>query len=388
MIVTLLLIIIYLAFISLGLPDAILGSAWPDMSQEFGMSIDKAGYVSIVISISTVMSSLLSGYIIDKIGTGKVITISIFLTAGAILGMSFVPSYFWLVLLAFPLGFGAGSIDTALNNYVALHYKAFHMNWLHAFWGVGATMGPAIISLSLASATWRKGYLWIAGIQIVLLIISIIALPLWTKVDSQRVSMSQEKQTYERPKNLLKIKGVYLAVSIFIVYCAIEFSVGLWSSSYLVEIKNFTSEIAARVVAIYYLGITVGRFISGFISIKLNNKQMIYLGIIITFIGTLLLNFNLSQNLTFIPYGIIGLGLAPIFPAMIHETPNSFGKENSQHIIGYQMAGAYIGASIFPPLFGIIAKVFDIKLYPYYLLLIGILLLILVNALFIRVKKN
>lgn len=386
MITIILLIIIYMAFISLGLPDSILGVSWPEMSLEFGMALDQIGYVSIIITISTVLSSLLSGYLIDRFGTGKVTVASVFLTAIAILGISIIPSFYWLMLLALPLGFGAGSIDTALNNYVALNYKAHHMNWLHSFWGFGATLGPIIMAYTLASAGWRQGFKSIGLIQVTFFIILLFTLPLWKKTKNVK-SKEVEKQLPKKPKNLYKKKGVLTAISIFMIYCALEFSVGLWGSSYLVHIRNFSSEDAAKVIAFYYGGIMIGRFISGFVSFKLTNKQMIYLGMLIVFIGTLLLNIPLNTNLTFIPYIVIGLGLSPIFPAMIHETPRSFGKEYSQYIIGYQMAGAYLGGSVFPPLFGIIANQTSLILFPYYLLGLGILLLILINTLFIQVKQ-
>lgn len=385
MISTILLVIIYIAFISLGLPDSIIGVSWPAMRLDFGLPIDRIGIVSIVITISTVISSLLSGYIIDKLGTGKVTLFSILLTATALIGISFVPSFYWLVLLAFPLGFGAGSIDTALNNFVANHYKAHHMNWLHSFWGIGATLGPIIMALTLASKTWRNGFLNIGAIQIGFFIVILLSLPLWKSVATK---VEEEKEIYKKPKNLLKDRKALIAVSIFIVYCAIEFSVGLWTSSYLVQNRSFTIENAATVVATYYAGITLGRFICGFLSFKLSNKQLIYLGLFISFIGIVLLNINLSESLTFIPYLVIGFGLAPIFPAMIHETPVTFGKNKSQYIIGYQMAGAYLGGSFFPPLFGVMARIISIKIFPFYLLVLGILLLVLINALYLPKRKK
>ncbi len=380
MISTILLIIIYIAFISLGLPDSVMGVSWPDMRLEFELPIDRIGLVSIIITISTVLSSLLSGYIIDKFGTGKVTLISVLFTALALIGISYVPSFYWIMLLALPLGFGAGSIDTALNNFVANHYKAHHMNWLHSFWGVGATLGPIIMAITLASKTWRQGFFNIGTIQIIFFVIILASIPLWKKVETNH---REETKQYQKPKNLLKQPRVIIAVSIFMIYCAIEFSVGLWTSSYLVQSRNFTPKNAATIVATYYAGITIGRLICGFLSFKLSNKQLIYMGLIIVFIGVVLVNITLPAGITFIPYVIIGLGLAPIFPAMIHETPVTFGKDKSQYVIGYQMAGAYLGGSIFPPLFGLTARLISIKFFPFYLLGLGILLLILINALYI-----
>lgn len=373
MITLLLLFIIYITFISLGLPDAILGVTWPVMREEFGVSIDMIGYVSIIITISTVISSLASGYLIEKLGTGKVTLFSVLLTALAIFGISVTPSFYWLLLLAFPLGFGAGSIDTALNNYVALHFKAHHMNWLHSFWGVGATLGPIIISFTILSSGWRNGVTTIALIQIIIFAFLLLSLPLWNKVHPSE-ELGEEMTPIKKPKNLIRERGVFVAVLVFIIYCAIEFSVGLWGSSYLVDIKYFNPDNAARIVAMYYLGITIGRFISGFLSFKLDNRQMIYLGLSIITLGVLLLNASLPTSIILIPFIIIGLGLSPIFPAMIHETPKSFGKGQSQYVIGYQMAGAYIGGSIFPPLFGIIARFISVSLFPYFIAILTIIL--------------
>lgn len=387
MITLILLLIIYITFISLGLPDAVLGVSWPNMRLEFGLDLDVIGYVSIIITVGTVISSLISGYIIDKIGTGKVTLFSVLLTAVALLGIYFTPSFYWLILFALPLGLGAGSIDTALNNYVALNYKAHHMNWLHSFWGVGATLGPIIMSLTLLSSGWRQGFLTIAIIQICFFLLILLTLPLWKKAEQKKELESQKADTI-KPDNIIKTKGVLIAISIFIIYCAIEFSVGLWGSSYLVIARNLQTDDAARIIAYYYGGITIGRFLSGFLSFKFNNRKMIYLGMFVVFTGAILINIKLPDNLTFIPFSIIGLGLSPIFPAMIHETPVNFGKDKSQYIIGYQMAGAYIGGTLFPPIFGVIARLTTIDIFPYYLLGLGILLLVLVNTLFIRIKQK
>jgi len=387
MITIILLIIIYMTFISLGLPDAVLGVSWPEMRLDFGLELDTIGYISIIITIGTVISSLLSGYFINKLGTGKVTLFSVLLTALALLGIYFIPSFYWLILFALPLGLGAGSIDTALNNYVALNYKAHHMNWLHSFWGVGATLGPIIMSVTLLSSGWRDGFLTIAIIQSSFFFVILVTLPLWKKAEQKN-----KKDVIEtikiKPVNIIKTKGVLVSISIFIVYCALEFSIGLWGSSYLVISRDFASANAAKIIAFYYGGITIGRFISGFLSFKLSNRRMIYIGIFIVFIGGILINVNLPTNLTFIPFSIIGLGLSPIFPAMIHETPVSFGKDKSQYIIGYQMAGAYIGGTLFPPIFGVIARHTTINIFPFYLFGLGIILLLLVNTLYIKIKPQ
>ncbi|GAA0181752.1 MFS transporter [Clostridium sediminicola] len=372
MITIVLLIIIYLAFISLGLPDSLLGVTWPIMQAEWGMALDAVGLVAILITGSTIVSSFLSGHIIKKFGTGKVTFLSCAMTGGALLGFSFAPSYVWLLILAFPLGFGAGSVDTALNNYVALHFKAHHMNWLHSFWGIGATLGPLIMAQALLlTSSWRLGYRTIAFIQLVIAIILFISLPLWKKHANSVKQRDKEEinEVKETPKgkNVFKINGVKYALLTFLFYCATELSVGLWGSSFLVKIKNLPVETAASWVAMYYGGITLGRFISGFISFKLNNTQMIRLGIKIALTGTILLLLPLPNFALASSFVLIGLGLSPIFPAMIHATPSRFGKSQSQVIIGYQMGFAYIGNAFLPPLFGVVAKNTSMSIFPFYL---------------------
>ena len=381
---TLLLIIIYLAFISLGLPDSIIGVTWPVMREEFGLSLEYAGYISFVLTVGTVTSSLLSGYIIAKLKTGLVIVFSIALTVLGLLGFFFAPNLFFILLLAFPLGFGAGSIDTALNNYVANNYESHHMNWLHAFWGVGATAGPIIISFFLIDSSWRNGFLAIAIIQFCFLVILTLSLPLWKGKKDALI----EETPIEKHEDIRKIKGVTFAIIIFIAYCALEFTVGIWGSSYLVNVKDVIPSNAARMIALYYGGIMTGRFISGFISFRLSNKRLIYLGISIVFIGSIMLISANSIGLITVSFVLLGMGLAPIFPSMIHETPRNFGKENSQYVIGYQIAAAYLGTAIFPPLLGILATKFSISIFPAFVLILAILLLVSVNLLYLRVEKQ
>jgi fucose permease len=340
MITTVVLILIYFAFISLGLPDSLLGVSWPAMQTEWGMPLDAAGLIAFVLTANTIVSSLLSSRIIKKIGTGKVTFLSCLLT-GALFGISFSPSYLWLLILAVPLGFGAGSVDVALNNYVALHFKAFHMNWLHSFWGLGATIGPLIMAQSLLhTSSWRSGYRIISIIQLGLAMLLFLSLPLWIK----HGRLMQKKNIHEpetadkhAERHVLKIKGVPYALATFLLYCGAELSVGLWGSSYLVKVRDIPVETAALWIALYYGGITVGRFLSGFISLKLTNTQMIRSGIIVAFSGIVLLFWSLPDIVLMAAFILIGVGFSPIFPAMIHETPNRFGKQKSQEVIGYQM---------------------------------------------------
>jgi len=380
MITLILLALIYLAFISLGLPDSLVGVACPAMQLEWGAQLDAVGLVSMFITGSTVISSLLSGRITKKLGTGKVVLFSCIMTGSALLGMSFVPSYFWLILLAIPLGFGAGSVDAALNSYVAHHFKAHHMNWLHSFWGVGATIGPLIIANVLTNGgVWRGGYRIISLIQLSLAALLLISLSIWSK-HHKKANLDTETHIAQHKSksniSVFKIKGVSWALATFLFYCAIEGSVGLWGSSFLVNTKGLSIETAASWIAMYYGGITIGRFISGFISFKLSNTHMIRGGVIITFISAVLILLPLPKYMLFIAFMFIGLGLSPIFPAMIHETPKRFGKSRSQDIIGYQMAFAYMGSAILSPIFGVLAKNTTIRIFPFYIMCCVIIMLI------------
>jgi fucose permease len=384
MITFVLLIIIYLAFISLGLPDALLGVTWPIIRQEWMMRLDAAGMVSIVITVGTIASSLLSGRLIRRFGEGKITFLSGLMTGIALLGFAYSPSYIWFVFLALPLGFGAGSVDTALNHYVALHFKAHHMNWLHSFWGVGATAGPILVSVILKqTGSWRLGYQSVAIIQLILAAILFISLPLWKKHSQMTSGMEGESHgeiasLNDRPLKImeaLKIKGVPYALLVFMTYCAVEFSVGLWGSSYLVQIKGVSLEVAARWVAFYFGGITVGRVLAGFISFKLSNKIMIFLGVVIALMGAILLILVPSNSFVMIAFVLLGLGFAPIFPAMTHETPIRFGRINAQSIIGFQMASAYIGIAVFPPLLGVLMELTGMMLFPIFVLFCILLLL-------------
>lgn len=377
MIGTLFLIIIYMAFISLGLPDSLLGVAWPLMQNDYKTSFEFAGLVSIFISAGTIISSLTSGLVHRYISTGQVTLISCLLTASALLGFSYSPSLLWLVLLAIPLGLGAGAVDAALNNYVASHYQAHHMNWLHCFWGVGATLGPIIMSWFIANQnSWRGGYLAISLIQFTLALILFFSLPLWkrmaTKTHNTDQSIDSKKDdTFNDQDNQVKplnIPGVKFALASFLFYCGAETTMGLWGSSYLVNIKGLSVTTAAHWVSFYYGGITVGRIISGFISMKIDNNLLIRFGQITALFGSIMLVLPLANYFSLIGFIMVGLGLAPIFPSMIHQTPARFGKKYSQDIIGYQMASAYTGITLLPPLLGFIASRSTIAIHPFFVM--------------------
>ncbi|PMC34346.1 MFS transporter [Bacillus sp. UMB0899] len=372
---TFLLVIIYLAFISLGLPDSLLGVAWPVMQTDFNAPLETAGYLYMAIAGCTIISSIVSGRLLKRFGTGNVTFVSCLMTACALLGFHFSPSVIWLFLCTIPLGLGAGAVDAGLNDYVATHYKAHHMSWLHSFWGVGATLGPVLMAQFISGQhSWKNGYLTIAGIQFLLVIILLLTLPLWGKVTKSRsAALSEEpvdttdfsKQHEENEKiKPLQIKGVKLALLSFLFYCAVEATMGLWGSSFLVEVKELPAGVAAQWVSLYYGGITVGRFITGFITFKMNNLTLIRTGQLLALAGAALLFLPLPSIFSLIGFIMVGLGLAPIFPCMLHETPARFGKKHSQTIMGYQMALAYTGSTFMPPLIGFIAAQSTIGIFP------------------------
>lgn len=377
MVLTLLLIIIYLSFISLGLPDSLLGSAWPSMYQKMGVPISYAGIISMIVSGGTIISSFLSERVIRRLKTGKTVVISVMLTAIALFGFSVSNNFIFLCLLAIPMGLGGGSVDAALNNYIALHYKAKHMSWLHCFWGIGATAGPIIMATCLqSSASWRLGYRIIAIIQFSLLAILIIALPLWNKVKEESSLTEEDKKAPMSFKNVLKLPGAKPALIAFFCYCAIEGTAGLWGSSFLVIIKGIEKETAAAWISLYYFGITFGRFLSGFLTMKFSNRQMIRIGLSVLTLGVVFL-FMPFGNVTLVSgFFLIGLGCAPIYPSLLHETPVNFGKENSKALIGIQMGCAYIGATFMPPFFGLLAQHISYSLMPVFL---GVILLLLIT---------
>ncbi len=371
MMTTFLLIIIYLAFISLGLPDSLLGAAWPVMQSDFGAPIETAGYLFMTIAGGTILSSLVSGKVLKRFGTGKVTFVSVLMTACALLGFYFAPSIIWLFLCAIPLGMGAGAVDSGLNDYVATHYKAHHMSWLHCFWGVGATLGPVIMAQYISNQNWGKGYLTISGLQFILVVILLFTLPLWNKVNSH-ITINKEP---EEPKGIsfkenaekvrpLQMNGVKLALASFFFYCAVEATVGLWGSSFLVNVKGLTAATAAEWVSFYYAGITIGRLMTGFVTFKMSNQVLIRMGQIIALTGAILLVLPLPSFFSVAGFIVVGLGLAPIFPCMLHETPTRFGEKHSQAIMGYQMAVAYTGSTFMPPLFGFIASHTTVALFP------------------------
>ena len=388
---SLLLAVIYLAFISLGLPDSLLGSVWPTIYQEFNVPVSYAGAIFMIISAGTIFSSLQSDRLTKSLGTGKVTAFSVLMTAVALFGFSISHSYWMLVLWAIPYGLGAGSVDASLNNYVALHYKSHHMSWLHCMWGVGASIGPYIMSFALVNGqTWNMGYRYISLIQVALTIIIMLSLPLWKKrpVISDIQEAENGKDKVLTLKEIFNIPGAKQLMLMFFCYCALEQTAGLWASSYLVLQHGFDLEVATSYGSLFFIGITVGRAISGFITMKLNDRQMIYLGQVIILIGIILMCLPFGHQVALIGLIIIGLGCAPIYPCIIHSIPINFGKDKSQAIIGVQMASAYIGNLLMPPLFGIIANHISVIAFPIYLLLILIVMVVMHIKLNKSVSKN
>ena len=384
--VNLLLAVIYLSFISLGLPDALLGSAWPTMYKELNVPISYAGIISMIISVGTIISSLQSDRLTKRFGAGKITAFSVAMTAIALFGFSITHSYLFLCIWAIPYGLGAGSVDASLNNYVALYYESKHMSWLHCMWGIGATIGPYIMGYALTNSNWNAGYRYISIIQIVLTAVLFLSLSLWKKNDEQNKEKISTKAL--SLKEIIKIAGTKEIMICFFCYCAIESTTGLWASSYLNIYKGVDIKTAASFGSLFYIGITAGRAVSGFITMKLNDNQMIILGEALIFIGIILMIIPAVNIVSLIGFIIIGLGCAPIYPSIIHSTPYNFGAENSQAIIGVQMASAYIGTLAMPPLFGYIANHISISLLPFYLMLILISMFTMHKLMIRKTIKN
>ena len=376
---SILLLMIYLAFVSLGLPDALLGSAWPIMYQEFAVPVSYSGTVFMIICGGTILSSLNSEKLNRRFGTGKITAISVFLTAIALFGFSISHSFLMLCLFAIPYGLGAGSVDAALNHYVALHYSSRHMSWLHCMWGLGASVGPYIMGFVLQRGEpWNRGYLIVSIIQFTLAIILFCSLSLWKKnpeelKENAASTAKQEALKQEAPKQralslkeVFAIPGAKESLASFYGYCALEQTVGLWAGSFMVLALGMEEKLAASYVALFYFGITFGRFLSGFFTMKWKDEQMVLGGSAIVFFGIFLLFTPWSKALVLPALILIGLGCAPVYPSVIHSTPYNFGVEHSSALIGAQMAAAYVGTLIMPPLFGVLGRSFSMKLFPYY----------------------
>lgn len=377
--VHLLLAVIYLSFISLGLPDSLLGSAWPSMYPSFGVPLSWSGIIFFIISAGTVISSLSSDRLTRKFGAGKVTVCSVAMTAIALFGFSISSSFWMLCLWAIPYGLGAGSVDAALNNYVALHFASRHMSWLHCMWGVGASIGPYIMGFALTQAhSWSLGYRLISIIQIVITAIIFLSLPLWKDRPVRSDDSDTEPSKPLRLKAIITLPSVKAVMITFFCYCALEQTAGLWASSYLVVAKGIAADTAASFASLFFIGITIGRALGGFLTLKMNDAQMVRFGQGIIVIGAAALLLPLDETAALVGLVLIGLGCAPIYPSIIHSTPDHFGADRSQAIIGVEMASAYIGSCVMPPLFGFLSRFLSISIFPIYLL--AILLLMTVSV--------
>ena len=383
--VSLLLAIIYLSFISLGLPDSVLGSAWPSMYGELGVPISFAGIISMIVAVGTVVSSLASDYLTKKLGAGCVTAISVGMTALSLLGFSLSNSFWMLCLIAIPYGLGAGSVDAALNNYVALHFASRHMSWLHCMWGIGTIIGPNIMGYALTTGKgWASGYRYVSSIQIILTLVLIISLPIWK---SKTGSPEIEKGKPISPFKAMKIKGAKEIMVAFFCYCALESTAMLWAASYMNLHNGISAEKSASLASIFFIGITFGRFLNGFLTYKFNDTQMIRIGQTLIMLGAGLLILPFGWVTGLIGFIFIGLGCAPIYPSIIHSTPIHFGQDKSQAMIGIQMASAYTGSCLMPTLFGLIANHINVNLLPLFLALLNIAMIISYGVLFGKIKK-
>ena len=413
-----LLLIIYLSFISLGLPDALLGSAWPIMHEELRVPISYSGGIYMLISCCTILSSLKSESLNLHFGTGKITAFSVLLTALALFGFSQSHSFYMLILFAIPYGLGAGSVDAALNHYVALHYSSRHMNWLHCMWGIGASLGPYIMGYVLQRGeSWSRGYLLIAMLQAALTFILFLSLGLWKGKDSEKRKrksfLESDKENSKKAfrkssadgKKLLSFREIFAlpgakeCIAAFFFYCAIEQTIGLWSGSFMVYSLQIDAKLAASLVALFYFGITFGRFLAGIFSAKWTDEEMILGGISILFGGILLLflaayfserrvfGSEFRQLIIILSLLFMGLGCAPIYPAIIHSTPRNFGAENTSALIGKQMAAAYIGSLSLPPLFGVLAKGFGTGIFPFYAVCLAFCMVYMYKRLLIKTRE-
>lgn len=385
----LLLAIIYLAFISLGLPDGLLGAAWPFMYVEFDVPVSYSGIIFMIIAGGTIVSSLLSDRMTRRFGTGKVTALSVGLTMAALFGFSMSHSFWLLCLWAVPYGLGAGGVDASINNYVAVHYESRHMSWLHCMWGLGATIGPYIMGGVLSKGQiWNMGYRYVGLLQLGLTVILILSLPLWKeRKDVSRdvngiasETADEKKANIDAPltfKEIFAIPGAKATFVLFFCYCALEQTAGLWASSYLVLWRGVDAQTAATFASLFYIGITVGRGVCGFITMKLNDEQMIWMGLGVIGLGIAMILLPFGNPIALAGLVVVGLGCAPVYPCVVHSTPARFGEDKSQAIIGVQMACAYVGICFMPPIFGLIGDYISMSLFPVYMLAILVVMFVM-----------
>lgn len=387
---SLLLALIYVCFISLGLPDSLLGSAWPALHAEISVPVSYAGIISATITAGTILSSLFSDKLLHKFGAGLVTAVSVTLTALCLFGFSISTEFWMLILWAIPFGLGAGGVDAILNNYVALHYKAQHMSWLHCMWGVGASISPYIMTFALVKLeSWSGGYLIVSVIQAVLCAIIFISIPIWKKGSADNTETTKKIESKALSfREIFAIKGAIPCFLMFFCYCSMEVTASFWASTYLVQNWDFSPETAAGYASMFYIGTTLGRFINGFLAMKLGDKFLIRMGTGVIAVGIALLFMPFHSTFALIGFVVIGLGCAPIYPCIIHMTPDVFGREKSQAMIGVQMAFAYIGILAMPPLFGVIAENISISLLPIFLAIFLVLIFAMHELVLKKAKNN
>lgn len=374
---SLLIALIYLAFISLGLPDSLLGAGWPVMHADLGVSLSHMGFVSMTISGCTIISSLLSDKVTRRFGTHIVTVTSVFLTAVALIGFSFSDKFWMLIAFAVPYGLGAGAIDAALNNYVAVHFAPRHMSWLHCFWGVGTIISPYIMSYALTNSTWNNGYRIVSFIQFGIALVLLCTLPVW-KINKEKSADVSDATESIGLAGALRIKGVPQLLIGFFAYCAAEATTTLWASTYLVEVRGIGEELAASFGALFYIGLTAGRFLGGFVMNKLGDRRMIRIGTAVLLSGVVCVLLPIGSDIASLAgFVVMGFGCAPIYPCIIHSTPYNFGADKSGAIIGIQMASAYVGSTFIPPIFGVLGKFLGLGILPIYLVVLFVLMIIM-----------
>ena len=382
-----LLVVIYIAFIGLGVPDSLIGSAWPAIHSEMNIPVEAVSILTFIISGCTVLSSIFSAGILNKLGTAKVTAFSTSMTAAALLGFSFAPSFWFMIPLAVILGLGAGAIDSGLNNYVALHFKASHMNFLHCFYGVGVSLSPYLMSQALSNAGWRGGYRYAFYVQAAITLLLIISIPMWKKSSSTEETelKSSVNLTLLQMAKMPEVRQVWI---IMLATNAIEYACGVWGSTYLVSEKGFEASHGALALTVYYVGMSIGRFVSGLLSDKFSTWKRIGIGIIILAPATAIMLLPLHGAVTVVGLFLVGLGNGSIYPNMIHLTPHNFGKEVSQSVMGSQIAFAYIGVMLAPPAVSLISGLFGIKIYPVLLAVLYVIMVIALRCFVNRLKKQ
>ena len=383
-----LLVVIYISFIAVGLPDSLLGVAWPVMYVEFGLPISVNGYIAMMMSACTIVSSLFSARINHKIGTGVVTAISTAMTALALFGYAYSENVVCLFLLAIPLGLGAGAIDSGLNSFVALHYSVAQMNFLQCFYGLGVLISPWLMSMALGTeGDWRKGYLIVAVIQSALTVLTVAALPLWKNMEKRVVAQEKTETKILSVKQLLRTPGVGISCLAFALACGMELSFGTWCSTYFVEAKGVPANYAAQITVLFYVGMTAGRFLSGLFAKKLTPTQMLWISGAALLVAVLVLMLPVGLGVSAVALLLAGVGVGPLFPNLVHLTPVAFGRDVASSVIGMQMSASYLGITLMPAVFGVLAQHIGVSLFPGFLLLAHFVYLILLSVLLRRFQK-